>query len=112
MAYDLAYLEELASGDYLFIQSIVKQFVTDAPLIIEKINAAYKQQDWNDLTYQVHKFAPNLAFVGINDIKEETDNLELYSKKQINLTTIPLLVDTLRKRCELAINSLKKDFEL
>ena len=110
--YDLTYLNELSSGDFLFVQSIIKQFVTEAPLVIEKIDTDYKLQNWDDLTFQVHKFAPNLAFVGINDIKEEMIDLEIFSKKQIHLTKIPQLVDILKKRCELAVSSLKRDFEL
>jgi HPt (histidine-containing phosphotransfer) domain-containing protein len=112
MNYDLTYLEELSSGDFLFVQSIIRQFVTEAPLAIEKISMAYKLKNWDELTYQIHKFAPNLAFVGINDIREETNNLELFSKKQVNLSMIPVLIEILKNRCEIAVNSLKMDFEL
>jgi HPt (histidine-containing phosphotransfer) domain-containing protein len=112
VSYDLTYLIELSAGDSLFVRSIIKQFITEAPLVMEKLANAYKEHNWDDLAYQVHKFAPSLAFIGINDIIDEVNNLELFSKKRSDLTTIPQLVDILRKRCELAINSLKKDFEL
>jgi HPt (histidine-containing phosphotransfer) domain-containing protein len=110
--YNLAYLKELSAGDTLFVRSIVKQFVAEAPLVIQKIVNASREHNWDDLTYQVHKFIPNLAFVGISDIKDEMYNLELFSKNRTDLSTIPQLVNILEKRCELALNSLKKDFEL
>jgi HPt (histidine-containing phosphotransfer) domain-containing protein len=111
-SYDLTYLNELSSGDFLFVQNIIKQFIDEAPLAIEEIFNASNEQKWEDLIYQVHKFAPNLAFIGINDISKEITNLESFAKNRSNLAAIPQLVDILRKRCEIAINSLKKDFEL
>ena len=111
-SYDLSYLTELSAGDSSFIQSIISQFIAEAPTVIHNITVASGEQNWDELAYQVHKFAPNLAFIGINDIKEEVNKLEMFSKQRSNLETIPQLVDILSKRCELAINSLRKDFKL
>jgi len=111
-SYDLSYLEELSAGDSLFIKSIIKQFIAEAPEVIQKMVTASNEQNWDDLAYQVHKFVPNLAFIGIHDIKEEMNKLELYSKQRTDLAAIPRLLDILMKRCESAINSLKIDFEL
>jgi HPt (histidine-containing phosphotransfer) domain-containing protein len=110
--YDLTYLEELSAGDPLFIRDIITQFVAEAPIVIKKIQIAAFQENWTELAYLIHKFGPNLAFVGLNDISEEVNMLEQYSKNHTDLAAIPGLIEVLVNRSELAINSLKKDFEL
>jgi HPt (histidine-containing phosphotransfer) domain-containing protein len=110
--YDLTYLEELSAGDPLFIKSIITQFVAEAPIVIKKIQLAAFQKNWTELAYLVHKFSSNLAFVGLNDISEEVNMLEVFSKNHTDLAAIPGLIEILVNRCELAIYSLKKDFEL
>jgi HPt (histidine-containing phosphotransfer) domain-containing protein len=109
--YDLTYLEELSAGDPAFIKSIILQFLDEAPLVLSKIKLHLEQKNWNDLHYQVHKFAPNLAFIGIVDIKEEVNKLEFFAKNKTDLDSIPALVNIITQRCELAISSLKQDFE-
>lgn len=112
VSYDLSYLTELSGGDSSFIQTIIIQFIAEAPTVIHTIAVASSEQNWDELAYQIHKFAPNLAFIGISDIKEEVNKLESFSKLRTDLEAIPQLVDILSKRCELAINSLRKDFKL
>jgi HPt (histidine-containing phosphotransfer) domain-containing protein len=110
--YDLSYLEELSAGDVHFVKNIVSQFVLEAPGTLNRIQLALKEQNWVNLNYEIHKFASNLSFVGVNDIRETIFSLEMSAKNQSNLNSIPELVNILVGRCELAINSLKKDFEL
>ena len=110
--YDLTYLEELSAGDSNFVKSIITQFVAEAPNIIEKIKVYTEQRKWPELNYQVHKFASNLAFIGLHDIKDEISKVEASSKNLTDLAEIPAIVDIIVQRCEIAINALKKDFEL
>jgi len=110
--YDLTYLEELSAGDSGFVRSIITQFVSEAPLAIKKIKAYVEQRKWLDLNYEIHKFGSNLAFIGLNDIKNEVSKVEISSKNLSDLAEIPVLVDIIVQRCELAIASLTKDFEL
>ena len=110
--YDLTYLEELSAGDPSFVKSILTQFISEAPDVIIKIKTSALEKNWYELNYQMHKFATNLAFVGLNDIKDELNKVEIFSKNKTNLDEIPHLVNIILQRCELAIISLKKDFEL
>ncbi len=110
--YDLTYLEELSAGDPGFVKSIITQFVSEAPIAIEKIKINTEQGKWSELNEQVHKFSSNLAFIGLNDIKKELNKVESASKNLTDLAEIPALVDIIVQRCESAIISLTKDFEL
>ena len=110
--YDLSYLEELSAGDSAFIKNIVTQFVAETPDVITKIKASTLQHNWALLNSLMHKFASSLSFIGLNEIKDEVKKVEASSKNLAELDEIPALVNTIVGRCELAIDWLKKDFEL
>jgi HPt (histidine-containing phosphotransfer) domain-containing protein len=110
--YNLSYLEELAAGDTQFIRNIVLQLITEIPVFLQEISIALDEKKWEEIAYLVHKFGSNLSVIGIDDIYEKVNRLEILSKSKTNLEEIPELVDILVKRCESAINSLKKDFVL
>jgi len=110
--YDLSYLEELSAGDTAFIKSIISQFVAETPDVIANIKASTLQHNWALLNSLMHKFASSLSFIGLNEINEDVKKVENSSKNLSELAEIPALIDKIVERCEIAIDWLKKDFEL
>ena len=111
-SYDLTYLEEISAGDQQFVKSIISQFILEAPAVLDRIKTALQAENWADMEYEVHKFAPNLAFVGIDDLKDKMNTLEEMARLKIRDSETFRLLDSVTKRCELAIGDLKNDFNL
>jgi HPt (histidine-containing phosphotransfer) domain-containing protein len=109
-AYDLSYLEEISGGDNAFVQSMVSQFIVEAPDIIKRLHEHAAAERWDELYFAIHKFAPNLAFVGLTGIRIHIDDLEDRCKHKLKLNTVPGLVSIIGETCEFAVKKLKEDF--
>ena len=105
-------MNEISAGDKQFVISIISLFVNEAPQVLKNCSVALIHEQWDELHYLVHKFAPNLSFIGINDIKTEMDKLEKNAKRKTNVQEASWLMSVITARCEAAINGLKQDFNL
>ena len=111
-SYDLTYLVELSAGDKQFVHNIVSQFVLSVPEVFAKITDALEKERWEELEYELHKFAPSLAFVGIADLKQDIYSLEEYARKKNAHENAHRALESIINRCETAVLDLKRDFNL
>lgn len=110
--YNLAYLEEISNNDESFMLDMIKTFVENTPESLAEMDLFLSQQDFKQLGKTAHRFAPNLAFMGVEIINTDLDLLEEYALEEKNTREIPFLVNEIKKNCEILIDTLKNDFKL
>jgi HPt (histidine-containing phosphotransfer) domain-containing protein len=110
--YNLDYLNEISSGDPVFIEDMLHDFVVTTPKTIAEIERLTEIEGWEQLYKIVHKFIPSLEFVGAVFIHNDLRNLEHYSKTKENTEQIPQLVSNIKVFCNQIVADIKTDFNL
>ncbi len=105
---DLTSLRKMSNNDELFVQELVKSFVDKTPELLDELNAASQQEDWPLVGSLAHKLKPNLAFMGIESLKELIMTLEHKGKNGEDTQAIPALVAQLTGTVNQAISELQQ----
>jgi len=66
--YDLAEVHELADGDVVFIDRMVRSFLQHMPPVIQQIQTAAAAEQWAQVGKLVHHIKPNLVQFGIGGV--------------------------------------------
>ncbi|NUO00727.1 MAG: PAS domain S-box protein [Saprospiraceae bacterium] len=67
---DLNYLIELSNGDLHFVETMIDAFLAEAPELLQNLNAAVIEENWNQIYQQVHKLKPSFVMMGMNNLHE------------------------------------------
>ncbi|MEO8147577.1 MAG: ATP-binding protein [Bacteroidia bacterium] len=81
-AIDLSSLEEFCEGDKERIKKYIYIFLQSSPLLIEKLNAALKENNFEDIANQVHGFKTKCIMMGMNDANELVASIEHQCRKE------------------------------
>jgi signal transduction histidine kinase/CheY-like chemotaxis protein len=66
--YDLAEVHELADGDAVFVERMVKSFLLHIPPVVQQIRSATAAEQWPQVAKLVHHIKPNLVQFGVSGI--------------------------------------------
>ncbi len=105
---DLSYLKRVSNNNDAFVQEMIDTFIDSIPKSIDDINAATKTRDWPQLARALHKIKPSLSMVGLNNTKAMVVELEHHAKNKTSVKSLPLQVNNLCKRLQLAVSQLKQ----
>ena len=86
---DLSYLYEISDHDRDFIKDMIDTIVRTTPACIDEINAAMREERWNEIGRLVHKVKPSLLLLNIDSLSALIRTLEDNAKKAINTDQIP-----------------------
>ncbi|HEX3009062.1 MAG TPA: Hpt domain-containing protein [Bacteroidales bacterium] len=110
--YDLNYLKEISGGDEEFILDMIQTFVQNTPSELLHLKNLAKEQKWDILGEQAHRFAPGLQFLGLISLRPVINKIEDFSFGKKNLEEVPDLINKLEAECRLVSDELIKDFNL
>jgi len=105
---NLDYLKKLSNNDDQFIRELVKSFIEKTPQLLDEMQVSLSKKDWTQVGLLAHKLKPNLAFMGIDSLKQLTLDVEHNGKDASNLEHLASDVDTLISKCQAAINELEE----
>jgi PAS domain S-box-containing protein len=94
---DLTYLRKMSNNDESFVIEMVNSFVDKTPEIINEMNSAKKNNDWEAVGSLAHKLKPNLAFMGIDSLKNLVVKIETNGKNSSEVENLPDQVNELTK---------------
>jgi PAS domain S-box-containing protein len=66
--YDLAEVHELADGDDVFVERMVKSFLLHMPPVVQQIKSAAAAEQWPQVAKLVHHIKPNLVQFGVSGL--------------------------------------------
>ena len=73
---DLRYLEEFCEGDKLRMKKYINIFLESSPMLIEKLNAALKENDFELIADQIHSFKTKWIMMGMMETKDLAHEIE------------------------------------
>jgi PAS domain S-box-containing protein len=66
--YNLTEVQELADGDAIFVERMVKSFLLHIPPVVQQIQLAAAAEQWPQVARLVHHIKPNLVQFGVSGI--------------------------------------------
>jgi len=108
--YNLDYLKEMSGGDAAFMDEMIGYFLENSPSVITRLDQCLQSGDWEGFRFAIHKFAPNLAIVGLNSLAEMASRLEQLSGVSGDHGLIPATYDGFRERLSSALDEMNLDF--
>ncbi len=106
---NLDYLTELAKGDMGFINEMIGIFLEENPIEIETLEAAIKEERFENIKSISHHMKSTIPFVGIDVlIGKDLIDIEKLAGERTGIDVIRKLFVNVKMVCEKAFNELKK----
>ena len=105
---NLSNLRKMSNNDEQFINDMIDSFINNTPEILDDLNKALAKESWADIGALAHKLKPNLAFMGIDSLKELVLHVEKSGKSGKNLEQLPDDTRMLVSKVKEAIEELAK----
>ena len=105
---DLDYLNKFCEGDKTRMKKYIKMFLSSAPQLIEKIQLAKKENDFEDIANQIHGFKTKWIMMGMTETKNLANTIEHLCREDQNEDLINANLSKLIDNIEKALIELKK----
>jgi HPt (histidine-containing phosphotransfer) domain-containing protein len=96
----------MSNNDEQFISDMIDSFIKNTPEILQQLEQAINEQNWQHVGDLAHKIKPNLAFLGIDSLKETVLTIELSGKNAENTEALPKQVEHLITKVNEALEEL------
>lgn len=104
---NLAFLETFTSNDKAKMIKYINMFLTLAPASIDTMKQQHASGDWNNLKTTAHSLKPQLAYMGIESLRENIIRIEEYAGEAKNPEAIANLIQTVETGCVEAFGELR-----
>lgn len=78
---NLSYLHKFCEGDKKRMQKYVNMFILSAPALVEKLNTALTNQDFEEIASQVHGYKTNWLMMGMIESRDLAFKIEQLCRK-------------------------------
>lgn len=92
---DINMLYEVASNDLAYIQLMLKTFINNMPITLQKIKEAAERKDWDEVYKTAHFAKSSLSIIKVEKIFDEMLELEKSAKNRVNLIGINSLIEAI-----------------
>jgi two-component system, sensor histidine kinase ChiS len=103
---DMAYLDKFCEGDQIRKKKYISMFTSTAPGLIEIINAALADNDFETIASQVHSFKTKWIMMGMTGTKDLSIKLELLCRDGSDKKHIAELIGILESNIRKALTEL------
>jgi HPt (histidine-containing phosphotransfer) domain-containing protein len=103
---DFTFLKSFTQGNHDRMVKYIGSFLAMAPEKISQMKKALDEKNWSDLRTAAHSLKPQLAYMGINSIKEDILAIEENAGEEKNLDQLPALVSKVETVCTAAFVEL------
>lgn len=85
---DLGYLKSISKGDAEFMVKVIDTFIIQEKADIQKLHEFIKEGKWESIFLIAHKMKPSFQFVGIKELQEVLENIELHAREKTNMDLV------------------------
>ena len=110
--FDLGFLNKISGGDKEFIVEMINTFKELAPDYINKSKQYLKDENYDALSREAHKFLPGVSFLGIKYLEGDIALIEDYAKHKENIDKLEGLLSSSIQKITDIIESFNKEFDL
>lgn len=104
MMINLQQIQHLGDGDTAFLRDLLAVFLQETPDLVEQLETAVQNQDWNQAGRSIHQLKSNFALFGLEPLTTLSRQLEAEVKsRQLRLEQ----VQNLSKQTAAVLEALK-----
>lgn len=100
-------LQQIYGDDKSYIAEMFETFLQDALPDFGLIPDFIVRQDWGSLAQLIHKVKPSLGMVGLSDLEEQLNEIEMRAKTNPNASQIQALWQSAQGDLEKAVVILR-----
>ncbi len=89
---DLSLLNKTYKGDFKKLKKILTLYLENVPEQIKGLNQYYYKRNWKELQVISHSLKTSLNYLGLNDLKELSKNIELSAASESDFDTMPDMI--------------------
>ena len=89
---DLTYLESIGDGDNKFLNELIEIFRNQIPILIQQLTDNLDKKNYEELGAIAHKAKSSVAMLGIVELKNDMEFLEINTKNRGSIEKYPILV--------------------
>lgn len=104
---NLNYLKELSGGDSQFIKEMLEIFLANYPKYMKKLTTGIEVKEWVEIRKMAHKIKPTLAYIGLDELIPEFQQVEEWALANTNYESIVTKINTLNATCKLALEEVE-----
>jgi HPt (histidine-containing phosphotransfer) domain-containing protein len=109
LVYDLSIVKE-ASDDKEYLNEITAFFIDNVGEMLQVLEKAYAESDWDTAQNAAHKLASNYYMFGLDEGAKALMSIDINLMNKENYQDIPELIKIAKPQGEKAIAQLKRDF--
>ena len=106
---DLSYLRGISEGDNTLVIEMIDLFLEKSPEMLNSIEKCCKENLWKQMAEEIHRFKPNLDYMGMADTKKLIEEIEVDANKKQNIDTFEERFEEVKERCLHAYEFLKEE---
>lgn len=110
-ALDLSFLKQLSRGNESFELKLLKTFLEQTTLEMEKIKLAFLEKDWQALHNSAHKIKSSFHFIGELETEKILKTIEEICESENGLEQLPSLIDKFIGSCKRTLKNVKTEIE-
>lgn len=108
---NLNYLHDYSSNDKEFVIEMVELFLSSTPDFLDEMKTAFQNEDFASLGKIAHKMKPSMTFMGVENGKELTVELEKHAVIGSDIQIIESKMNELIQLCEKAFEELQESLK-
>ena len=110
--YDLSLVKAISGGDQTFVKSMVMLFLETVPSMLQQMQAASDNRDWELLSKLAHKMKSTIDSMSIFQLQDLIRKIEADGKNLHQVENLPIAMQQLSKGMHDCIAQVKCDFNL
>lgn len=110
--YDISQVLLISRGDDGFVRSLIKMFVVQTPIYIDKIFSFYEAGDYKSMGEIAHQLKQSIYAMGINELKKTVFQIVHAGRTEMVSENFGQHLTHLRQTADLVIEDLKHDFNI
>lgn len=111
-SYDISQILSVSRGDKGFVQTMIKMFVVQTPLYIEKIANHFAEGNLPEMGEEAHKLKPSIYAMGMQELKKSISEIVNAGRKNEASVDLESHINKLKEFTAKVIIELKADFDI
>lgn len=106
---DLTYLRSISLEDDTLVLEMIELFLEKAPKMLDNIETHCQNEEWEKMAAEIHRFKPNLDYMGMGTTKELIEEIESDAKGQVSIESFDDRFAKVKERCLQAYKRLEEE---
>ena len=92
-------MRSISLDDDTLVIEMIDLFLEQTPEMLANIESACQDKSWDKMASEIHRFKPNLDYMGMATTKKLIEEIEKDAKNRENLETLKQRFEEVKKKC-------------